>query len=554
MAYPIYLTIGNLPKEIRSKPSQQGQILLAYLPSSKLKFITNKASHRRILTNIYHACLRRLVSPLIKVGVEGLAMSDGMGTMRRVHPILAVFVGDYPEQVLVTGIKSTECPKCDISSKELGNPQAPSNPRDIYMARDALSKVSGILRDFKDACKQARIKPILRPFWESLPFLDIFQAITPDILHQLLQGIIKHLVSWLVQAYGAAEIDARFQRVIPNHHVRIFSEGITNLSRVTGKEHSLICCVLLGIVADISLPHGFNSVHLLRAVRAILDFLYLAQLPVITTRHLTLMKIALDTFHNNKQIFIDLGIRENFNIPKLHACLHYITSITFFGTTDNYNTQHTERLHIDFSKKAYRATNMKDEYPQMTNWLERQETIMRHSKYIEWRRQVLSTDPPTYRHYTPTRLASHRFIKMAKHPAIQSVPIEQLVLKYGAKFFRGAFARFVILWQNPQITRARLERDILDVHIPFINVSVYHRIWFRDKLLDVETVDSIHAQPPRKDKRGRPIAGRFDTCLVCCGEGQNGIRGESPCIQIQYDTHYITTQSSISCCANSCHL
>lgn len=114
----------------------------------------------------------------------------------------------------------------------------------------------------------------------------------------------------------------------------------------------------------------------------------------------------------------------------------------------------------------------------MTNWLERQETIMHHSKYIEWQRQVLSTDPPTYRHYTPTQLASHCFIKMAKHPAIQSVPIEQLVLKYGTKFFRSAFARFVILWRNPQITRARLERDILDVHIPFINVSVYHRIRF----------------------------------------------------------------------------
>jgi hypothetical protein len=116
----------------------------------------------------------------------------------------------------------------------------------------------------------------------------------------LSSGIIKHLVSWLVQAYGAVEIDAHFQHVIPNHHVRIFSEGITNLSWVTGKEHSLICCVLLGIVADISLPHGFNSVCLLCAVCAILDFLYLAQLPVITMRHLTLMKIALDTFHNNK--------------------------------------------------------------------------------------------------------------------------------------------------------------------------------------------------------------------------------------------------------------
>ena len=446
------MTIGNLPKEIRCKPSRHGQILLGYLPASKLKFITNKAARRRMLINIYHACVRRLLSPLVEAGIEGLPMSDGIGTMRRVHPILAVFVGDYPEQVLVTGIKSSECPKCDVSSEELGNPQAPFNPRDIYAVRDALSKVSGTLRDFKDACERVRIKPIAHPFWESLPFLDIFQAITPDILHQLLQGIIRHLISWLVQAYGAAEIDARFQRIIPNHHVRIFSEGITGLSRVTGKEHGLICCVLLSIIADMELLRGFNTTRLLHAVRAILDFLYLAQLHVITTRHLALMKRALDTFHDNKQIFIDLDIRENFKIPKLHACLHYITSITFFGTTDNYNTQQTERLHIDLSKKAFRATNMKDEYPQMTNWLERQEMIMHHSKYVEWRHQGLSTNPSAHACSTP-QLASHRFIKMAKHPAIQSVPINQLVLKYGATFFRGAFARFVVLRQNPQMTR-----------------------------------------------------------------------------------------------------
>ena len=74
--------------------------------------------------------------------------------------------------------------------------------------------------------------------------------------------------------------------------------------------------------------------------------------------------------------------------------------------------------------------------------------------------------------------------------------------------------------------RMRLERDILDLHIPFVNVSVYHRIRFQDKSLDVETVDSIHVQPSRKDKRGRPIAGCFDTCLVHCGEGKTGIHGE----------------------------
>lgn len=32
MAYPVYLTIGNIPKEIRRKPSHRAHILLTYLP------------------------------------------------------------------------------------------------------------------------------------------------------------------------------------------------------------------------------------------------------------------------------------------------------------------------------------------------------------------------------------------------------------------------------------------------------------------------------------------------------------------------------------------
>ncbi|KAJ6565412.1 hypothetical protein B0H10DRAFT_1842561, partial [Mycena sp. CBHHK59/15] len=32
---------------------------------------------------------------------------------------------------------------------------------------------------------------IYHPFWEGLPYTNIFQAISPDILHQLYQGIVK---------------------------------------------------------------------------------------------------------------------------------------------------------------------------------------------------------------------------------------------------------------------------------------------------------------------------------------------------------------------------
>ncbi|KAF8337229.1 hypothetical protein F5887DRAFT_890749 [Amanita rubescens] len=520
-AYPVYLTIGNLPKDIRRKPSRHGQILVAYLPTTKLKLITNQAARRRMISNLFHSCLHHLMEPLIEVGLNGINMADGMGVVRRVHPLLAVYVGDYPEQVLVANIKSGECPKCDVARDKLDETEA-SELRDIQVVYDALATVNGDYRNFKEACKQARIKPVAQPFWGQLPFLNVFQAITPDILHQLHQGVFKHLVSWLVQAFGSTEIDARCQRLIPSHHVRVFSGGISGLSRVTGKEHSMISRIVLGVIADMGLPSGLDTSRLIRAVRALLDFMYLAQLPVISAQHLAMLNTALDVFHQNKNIFVDLGIRENFNIPKLHACFHYAHSIMLFGSTDNYDTQHTERLHIDFTKMAYRATNSRDELPQMTTWLERREQVYQFAAYMAWRHQHYDVQ------LTPSlpllSLPSSRYIKMTRYPSVKSVSIDDLQTKYGAEFFQAAVARFVVLQRNPQVTRARLEQDILDVHLPFTSVSVYYSIRYQDDDGSGSTVDSIRIRPHKDDNKGRTIDGRFDTGLVHTKEeGRVGI-------------------------------
>jgi hypothetical protein len=80
-----------------------------------------------------------------------------------------------------------------------------------------------------------------------------------------------------------------------------------------------------------------------------------------TSETLTHLGNALQRFHDNKAIFVALGVREEFNLPKLHACRHYVMYIKLFGTTDNYNTEYTERLHIDLAKDAYCSTNFKDE-------------------------------------------------------------------------------------------------------------------------------------------------------------------------------------------------
>ena len=130
-------------------------------------------------------------------------MKDGRGVLWRSHPILANYIADYLEQVVVTSTKTKDCPKCNVSSNELGNLVAPCEIHDLQAVLDALTLVDSDPQLFWQACNNLHVKPIFHPFFEQLPYVNIFQAIMPDILHQLLQGILQHLLSWLVLAYGA---------------------------------------------------------------------------------------------------------------------------------------------------------------------------------------------------------------------------------------------------------------------------------------------------------------------------------------------------------------
>ncbi|KAJ7134203.1 hypothetical protein C8R44DRAFT_729689 [Mycena epipterygia] len=377
-AYPVYMTIGNIPKEIRCKPLRRAYVLLAYLPTSCLSHITGDASRRRTLSNLFHACLSHITAPLCDAGVTGLQMASGDGKIRRGHPIVACYIGDYPEQVLITCVKAGECPTCEEEHGSLGDNDSTSLLRHLDSILDALDTLDQGDTAYAKACTAAGIKPVVHPFWENLPYTNIFTSITSDILHQLYQGIIKHLISWIKETYGEAELDARCRRLPPNHNICVFTKGISKLNQVTGKEHDQIARFLLGIIIDMPLPGSLSPVRLVHTVRATLDFVYLAQYPLHSTETLAQLANARERFHENKSIFFDLGVRDNFN---LHWWNHYHLNITFYGTSDNYNTEYTERLHIDLAKDAYRATNSKDEFPQMTLWLERKEKILRHVQY-----------------------------------------------------------------------------------------------------------------------------------------------------------------------------
>jgi hypothetical protein len=155
----------------------------------------------------------------------------------------------------------------------------------------------------------------------------------------------------------------------------------------------------------------------------------------------------------------------------------------------------------------------------MTTWLERREKIQQHNEYLQ---QTL-TGHSSCTMMPKASLALVRCIKMTRLPTKSGVSIDVLVSDYGATYFRDAFARYVVGWKNPEFNRSRVERESLNVNIPFVNVSVYHRIKFVNTSNNL-IVDALHVQP------GQECPGRFDTALVRLGDSagrSGGIQGKA---------------------------
>jgi Plavaka transposase len=243
-------------------------------------------------------------------GRTGVHMACGDQHSHQIHPLFAVFIGDYPEQILLTSSITGECPNCDVKHNSLSDYDSRDNTQlqDLGAVLDVLDSFDQDPANFLHACSLAGIKPITNPFWKDLPYAHIFQSIMPDILHQIYQGIIKHLVGWLIKVIGAEVVNARCCCLPPNHNLHAFTKGILALSHVTGQEHNQMCRILLVLILDMRLPQGLSTRCLVRAVCALMDFAFIAQYPVHTAETLELLDDALSQFHDNKLIFIDLGV------------------------------------------------------------------------------------------------------------------------------------------------------------------------------------------------------------------------------------------------------
>src|SRR6202041_2761513 len=115
---------------------------------------------------------------------------------------------------------------------------------------------------------------------------------------------------------------------------------------------------------------------MVKAMRAFLDFCYIARRDMHDTHSLLALDDALQRFHHHREIFRASGVRvEGFNLPRQHSLIHYLKMIRAYGAPNGLCSSITESKHIKAVKEPWRRSNRFDALSQMLVTNQRQDQL-----------------------------------------------------------------------------------------------------------------------------------------------------------------------------------
>jgi hypothetical protein len=440
------------------------------------------------------------------------------------------------------------------------------------------------LSSYIPAAKAIRLNGVHLPFWrnwilQSPPghfpkFLmaEPSQFLTPEPLHHWHKQFWDHDVKWSVRVLGADELDFRFSTIQPIVGFKHFRDGISGLKQVTGRAHRDVERYIIGVIA------GKAPAPFILAVRALMDFRYLAQARRLDDILLPRITSSLQLFHDYKQSILDLHARvgkgnkpmDHFQIPKLELMHGVVPSIASSGAVMQWSADTTERAHITEVKTPGRSGNNQSYNPQICRWLDRSEKhhnfslalsiqhsqlhpqngqneddvdlsdqdlevnadddqdtnmpcgpgpVAQHPDLFTRSTQLLNSITPS----TPLPLRTFHTettaFQLNRRPNLKKATVDEIAIKFNIPDLRPALADYVCRARDLHSATFRLGQRRISppgADLPF----TYLNVWYSARM-QVQTTDGIGTTAPQRmcavPPSGEWPFGRYDTILLSDG-------------------------------------
>lgn len=374
-AHPLLISLANIKMEYRCKGSHHAFLLLALLPIPK--FINTDTKIQGTLENrLIHECLDFILHPLKMAARFGIMLNDPRGVSRYCFTPLAAYIADTPEAAMLAGVKGKTSHLTMASFKQFGDPfrHEPRTASTTLAQLDALASKVDPTREISEyviKAKKIRLNGVHHPFWRDWPLAEPSQCFPLEVLHHVHKAFWDHDRTWCIKVLGGREIDFRFSVLQPHVGVRHFKEGISKLRQVTGRDHRNIQRFIVSVCAG-SGPNDFVI-----AIRALMDFRYLIQSPIIDDRLCDKIQDALKEFHDHKHAILEVGAREDWHIPKLEFLQSAVAHIKANGAVSQWTADVTEHAHIEVVKDPGRSGNNQRYEDQICRALDREDKCRR---------------------------------------------------------------------------------------------------------------------------------------------------------------------------------
>jgi len=199
-AWPLYLTIGNIREDIRRTPKKRTWIPFGLIPCPP--------KGAKNIDEAWHSTVGTVLSQLRHLDITGpgLKWDCADGFQRQCYPLLAAWVGDYPEQFMIAQVSYGSCPMCEIPE---GVPMGHSTFRPLDNSREQHIYLELLEDNHIDTLHTLGIHPIRDQFWHH-PLCNVYRLWQPDELHQLLLGLVNDLWHWLLKYLKARNFKDQF--------------------------------------------------------------------------------------------------------------------------------------------------------------------------------------------------------------------------------------------------------------------------------------------------------------------------------------------------------